>query len=91
MKVEMDLKTVEWIVDHIKAEDYSVFPLSIEECDKCGAMYIESLGHDCNRAIEVTAYEVDDTQTEPKEKCPFDDPIPCEWVNCPNSTDCAWK
>ena len=30
----------------------------------------------------------DEPQTE---KCPFDDPIPCEWV-CPNSqTDCAWK
>ncbi len=25
------------------------------------------------------------------ERCPFDDPIPCEWV-CPNSkTDCPWK
>jgi hypothetical protein len=27
-----------------------------------------------------------------KDKCPFDDDIPCEWVNCPNSkTDCPWK
>lgn len=33
----------------------------------------------------------DEPQTE-QGKCPFDDPIPCEWVNCPNSkTDCPWK
>lgn len=25
------------------------------------------------------------------EECPFDDAIPCEWVNCPNSTDCPYK
>ena len=35
-------------------------------------------------------------QTEPsaeeeKVKCPFNDPIPCEWINCPKSTDCPWK
>lgn len=33
-----------------------------------------------------------DRKTEPQtEKCPFDDPIPCEWVNCPNSSNCPYK
>ncbi len=63
-KVKMDLKMAEWVADHITAEDYSVFPFSFEECDKCGAMYIEDLGHDCNRTIELTAHEADDTQTD---------------------------
>lgn len=39
--------------------------------------------------MDMTEYRAE--QTEPKEKCPFDDPIPCEWINCPKQTDCAWK
>ena len=32
-----------------------------------------------------------DTPQADKGKCPFDDPIPCEWV-CPMAqTDCGWK
>ena len=33
-----------------------------------------------------------DRKTEPQTAdCPFDDAIPCEWVNCPNSTNCPYK
>lgn len=31
------------------------------------------------------------TEVPQREECPFDDTIPCEWVNCPNSTDCPYK
>ena len=36
---------------------------------------------------DINVRSKDEPQTE---ECPFDDPIPCEWV-CPNSTACAWK
>ena len=35
--------------------------------------------------------EQTEPSTEEDAKCPFEDPIPCEWVGCPNSKDCPWR
>lgn len=44
------------------------------------------------QSIKRLLKEIADTPQTEQGKCPFDDPIPCEWVNCPNSkTDCPWK
>lgn len=53
VKERMDLKTAEYIVDKAR-NDRSVFPVEFEVCEKCGAAYIEELGHDCNRVVELT-------------------------------------
>jgi len=52
IRKKMDLNTAMWLVD--KAEnDRSVFPVTFEECEHCGADYIAKLGHDCNNTIEL--------------------------------------
>ena len=52
IRKKMDLNTAMWLVD--KAEnDRSVFPVTFEECERCGADYIAELGHDCNNTIEL--------------------------------------
>jgi hypothetical protein len=40
-------------------------------------------------SISQDSHEI--AKDEPQTECPFDDAIPCEWVNCPNSTDCPYK
>ena len=55
--------------------------------------------HDVNKAMrkmkifaDAVALTVETATDKPQTaECPFDDPIPCEWVNCPNSTDCPYK
>lgn len=53
VKRKMDLRTAEYITDKAR-NDPSVFPIEFCECEKCGADYIEKLGHDCNRVVELT-------------------------------------
>lgn len=53
VKYKMDIKTAEYIVDKAK-NDPSVFPVEFDVCERCGAFYIEKLGHDCDRTIELT-------------------------------------
>ena len=50
-----------------------------------------SLLRDMLDLIEAKFKRRADRKTEPQTECPFDDAIPCEWVNCPNSTDCPYK
>ena len=52
-------------------------------------VYTLTLAEAKQRAVDIieSVLPKDEPQTE---ECPFDDPIPCEWV-CSNSTDCAWK
>lgn len=51
-KIKMDLLTAEWIVD--KAEnDVSAFPMELDECEECGAVYIPALGHDCDTVVDI--------------------------------------
>lgn len=56
---KMDLKTAEYIVDIVDAAkvDDSIFPVKLELCEKCGAMYLEELGHDCDNVIELPCHE----------------------------------
>ena len=53
VKRKMDLRTAEYITDKAR-NDPSVFPIEFCECEKCGADYIEKLGHDCKRVVELT-------------------------------------
>lgn len=64
--MKMDLKTAEWLIDKMQ-NDQSVFPIGYEECEKCGASYIPSLGHDCNKVIEIPTHE----DTEKITDCPW--------------------
>lgn len=59
VKQKMDLRTAEYIADKAR-NDRSVFPIEFYECEKCGAAYIEKLGHDCNNVIELTWHTKED-------------------------------
>lgn len=69
-------------------------------CDNCYYSFFDEKTYPCSlciRGIKRTdqwqpSKKTKAEQTEPQtEKCPFDDPIPCEWVNCPNSSNCPYK
>ena len=63
-------------------KDINVRSKTMRDCYNCKRYEAEGECVECH-------YE---PKTEPQtEKCPFDDAIPCEWVNCPNSTDCPYK
>ena len=62
VKKKMDLKTAEYIVDKAR-NDRSVFPVEFCECEKCGADYIEELGHDCDNVVELTWHTKDETDS----------------------------
>lgn len=51
-KIKFDLDTAKWIADKAQ-NDRSVFPVGFIECEKCGAAYIPSLGHNCRNVIEI--------------------------------------
>lgn len=53
---KMDLKIAEYIIDAAQV-DFSIFPVEFEVCEKCGAMYLEELGHDCDNVIELPCHE----------------------------------
>lgn len=57
--MKIDLKTAEYIADKAQ-NDRSVFPIAFEECEKCGAAYIPSLGHDCNKIFDLIMHEVEE-------------------------------
>ena len=60
VKEKMDLKAAEYMVDKAK-NDHSAFPIEFTVCEKCGAAYIEKLGHDCNKVVELTWHTKEDT------------------------------
>lgn len=59
VKQKMDIRTAEHIVDKAR-NDRSAFPIEFCECEKCGAIYIEKLGHDCNNVIEIKFHTITD-------------------------------
>lgn len=59
VKQKMDIRTAEYIADKAR-NDRSAFPIEFCECEKCGAAYIEKLGHDCNNVIELTFHTITD-------------------------------
>lgn len=59
VKKKMDLKAAEYMMDKLK-NDMSAFPIEFCECEKCGADYIEKLGHDCSKVIELTWHTKED-------------------------------
>ena len=56
--MKMDLRTAEWIKDNV--DNKEAFPIQFSECEKCGALFITSLPHDCNKVVEVPVHEVSD-------------------------------
>lgn len=58
-KTKFDLDMMKWVADKIQNEDYSVFPFTYKECEKCGAGYLPQFGHDCNNVIELDMHEAD--------------------------------
>lgn len=59
VKQKMDIRTAEYIADKAR-NDRSAFPIEFCECEKCGAAYIEKLGHDCNNVIELIMHTLTD-------------------------------
>lgn len=59
VKQKMDIRTAEYIVDKAR-NDRSAFPIEFCECEKCGATYIEKLGHECNNVIEIKFHTITD-------------------------------
>lgn len=59
VKQKMDIRTAEYIVDKAR-NDRSAFPIEFCKCEKCGAIYIEKFGHDCNNVIEIKFHTITD-------------------------------
>ena len=57
---KIDYKTAKWLVDHFDEE--GVFPVELEECEKCGATYIQELGHSCDTVIEVPVHSFEEEE-----------------------------
>lgn len=57
----LDLKSAEWLVYKMQ-NDVSVFPIEFEECEKCGAMYLPQIEHDCNKTIKVIAHKMENDE-----------------------------
>lgn len=72
-----------------KTENSSEFPNNCEsqtDCKDCKYVWWNSDAKRYECSVERCPYE-----TEPqREKCPFDDPIPCEWV-CTEWNRCKYK
>ena len=58
-KIKFDLGTAKWIADKAQ-NDISVFPVELIECDKCGAAFSPSLGHDCTNAIDIDFHDAEE-------------------------------
>ena len=52
--VKMDKGLARYIIEHQDEDDFSV---DVEECEKCGAVYAPSMGHDCDKTIVVPVHE----------------------------------
>ena len=59
---KMDINTAGWLADKM-VNDTNVFPVEFEECEKCGAMYIKELGHDCDKTIMMPWHVVNNDNT----------------------------
>ena len=57
---KIDYKTAEWLVEHFNDKD--AFPVEFEECEKCGASYIQELGHSCDTVIEVPVHSFEEEE-----------------------------
>ena len=58
--MKMDLATAKWFSENYDNSD--AFPVKFSECEKCGAIYIPSIAHDCNKVIEVPVHDVSDSK-----------------------------
>lgn len=56
-KIKMDLETAKWVADKAQ-NDIAAFLFEFVECEKCGAVFMPELGHDCNNVIELGFHEV---------------------------------
>ena len=52
--VKMDKGLAKYIIQHQDEDDFSV---DVEECEKCGAVFASSMGHDCEKTIVVPVHE----------------------------------
>lgn len=55
-KIKFDLETAKWIANKAQ-NDISAFPVELIECDKCGAVFNPSLGHDCTNVINIDFHD----------------------------------
>ena len=62
-KIKMDLETAKWIADKAQ-NDLSAFPIEMAECEKCGAVYLPELGHDCAKVIELVFHGTEEMEHE---------------------------
>ena len=54
--MKMDLATAKWFRENYDNDD--AFPVKFSECEKCGAIYIPSIAHDCKMVVEVPVHDV---------------------------------
>lgn len=51
-KIKWDLGAAKYVAD--KAEnDISAFPITLYECNRCGAVCVPFLEHDCGNTVEI--------------------------------------
>lgn len=62
-KIKFDLKTAKWIADKAQ-NDISAFPVELIECDKCGAVFSPSLGHDCTNVIDIDFHDAEERRED---------------------------
>lgn len=55
-RIKMDLDTARWIADKAQ-NDTSVFPVEFVTCEKCGAAFVPTPGHNCRNCIEIDFYD----------------------------------
>lgn len=55
--VKMDRKFAEEIIRNFDKEGIE-WECEYERCEKCGALYMPSLGHDCDNVVSVPVHEV---------------------------------
>ena len=62
-KIKMDLDTARWIADKAQ-NDTSVFPVEFVTCERCGAAFVPSLGHNCRNVIDIDFHDAEEGVTE---------------------------
>ena len=55
-KIKWDLESAKWVADKAQ-NDISAFPVELIECDKCGAVFLPHIGHDCKNTVDIEFHE----------------------------------
>ncbi len=60
-KIKWDLESAKWVADKVQ-NDFSVFPVELIQCVKCGAVLVPHIGHNCKNTVEIEFHEGEVTE-----------------------------